>query len=309
MVYGLSPDDWRGEVVEEPGRTLESREKSDAATSRLGVGVTSTPVIDPSTGVAYLTHKTYASGLLGAGPLVHGCDRNGDRHREVRLPGRTERHRTEPTWHDLPADQRRCSAPGCCCSTASSTPASAHTATPSRGRDGFSASRPAVEIKARWVAVPSGRARRNLAIRFRPLLGQPELVDGGDGQRRLAHRPDAGQISPGEPRGVGCAPGPCRPMARRKPVDFFAPFDAFDTGRTGETPTLPLAASLGWNERVLRHAGAFRTYPSRSARTARLPAEPRKPRWLPAGPRRLGQRGPTHRPLRRGVVAARRLAR
>jgi iron transport multicopper oxidase len=87
------------------------------------VGVTGTPVVDPATNTAYMTHKGYVSGSSGAVRwymdainLENGQEREGF---PVQLQGTAQN-----------------------CSTASSTRRSARTATSTPGRDGSSASRP-----------------------------------------------------------------------------------------------------------------------------------------------------------------------
>ena len=78
------PGDRRGEV----DRARTSARRGTPADIGCGdltpnIGVTATPVIDPATNTAYLTHKTYASGTLRPGALVHGRDRPRDRRREA----------------------------------------------------------------------------------------------------------------------------------------------------------------------------------------------------------------------------------
>ncbi|MCW3019442.1 MAG: legume lectin beta domain protein [Solirubrobacterales bacterium] len=66
MVYGLNPATgavkWSKKLLGEPWSSAEI-ECGDLAPS---VGVTATPVVNPATGIAYLTHKAYVSGKSGA---------------------------------------------------------------------------------------------------------------------------------------------------------------------------------------------------------------------------------------------------
>ena len=84
-----------------------TRPTSAAATSRPTIGVTATPVIDPATNTAYMTHKTYVSGTSGPGALVHGRDQ--PRPRAAEQPGfpvELQRHRAERAGPDLQPDDR-----------------------------------------------------------------------------------------------------------------------------------------------------------------------------------------------------------
>ena len=76
------------------------------------IGVTATPVIDPSTNIAYMTHKTYARGARA--PRCGSWTRSTlDRHRGAGLSGPARGDRAERARPEIPATDS-CSAPGCC---------------------------------------------------------------------------------------------------------------------------------------------------------------------------------------------------
>ena len=87
-VYGLDPATRRAAVVQD-AHWARRGTRRDIGCGDLTptIGVTATPVIDPATNIAYMTHKTYASGTSGPGALVHGRDRPRHGRREAGLPG------------------------------------------------------------------------------------------------------------------------------------------------------------------------------------------------------------------------------
>jgi hypothetical protein len=129
-VYGLNPTTGALKWSKSLGEAWQSAEIEcgDLAPS---VGVTATPVIDPETGVAYLTHKAYVPGVepresrwyMDAISVTTGAEQPGF---PVEISGT--------------AQNASCSDPDCCCWKASYTPGSDPIATTTPTRAGCSAS-------------------------------------------------------------------------------------------------------------------------------------------------------------------------
>ena len=118
------------------------------------IGVTATPVIDPATNIAYLTHKTYASGTCGppAGTWTRSTWRPAPRRPASRSNCRQRPERAGP---ELPADDRAAAPGSAADGTASSTRRLARTATSAWQGWVFGVST-AGAVKARWVADETG---------------------------------------------------------------------------------------------------------------------------------------------------------
>ena len=109
-VYGLNPTTGALKWSKPLGESWNPAEIQCGDLSP-SIGVTATPVVDPATGIAYLTHKTYVSGKSGAAALVHGRDRRRQRRRAAGLPRAALRLRAERPIADVRA-RDRAAAPG-----------------------------------------------------------------------------------------------------------------------------------------------------------------------------------------------------
>ena len=96
------------------------------------IGITSTPVYDPATSAVFFMAKVNDGTDAGAPALLHALDRPGDRRRAHRLAGHHPGHAEQRPGQRVQPEDRRPAARACCCSTASSTPASPATATTAR---------------------------------------------------------------------------------------------------------------------------------------------------------------------------------
>ena len=114
-VYGLDPSTGAQKWTTSLAGTAWKAADIGCSDLAPNVGVTSTPVVDPSTNTAYMTHKAYASGSSGtvrwymdAINLANGQEREG-------FPVQLQGIRAERIGPDLQPRQRSCSVPACCC--------------------------------------------------------------------------------------------------------------------------------------------------------------------------------------------------
>jgi putative pyrroloquinoline-quinone-binding quinoprotein len=127
------------------------------------IGVTSTPVIDPATHVAYMTHKTYASGTSGHARWYMDAIELATGHEKPGFPVPLTGNAQNAPGQEFEA-ATELQRPACSCWKASSTPASAPTATPNPSKAGSSASPRAVRSR------PDGPPRRRAKV---PASGNP----------------------------------------------------------------------------------------------------------------------------------------
>ena len=188
------------------------------------VGVTGTPVIDPSTNTAYLTHKTYASGTSGpalwfmdAINLATGAERPGF---PVQLGGAAQNFPAQ-TFQPTKQLQR----PGLLLLNGVVYAAFGSDCDFSPWQGWVFGVSTAGEVKARWVAVPSG----NGAGIWQSGAG---LMSDGSGSLVIA---TGNGGAPGTPAPANAPPSSLgesivrlavQPDGSLKAVNFFAPFDA-----------------------------------------------------------------------------------
>jgi hypothetical protein len=188
------------------------------------IGVTATPVVDPATNTAYMTHKAYASGSSGtvryymdAINLANGQEREGF---PVQLQGSAQ---NQPGQTFNPTSQLQ--RPGLLLMGGVVYAAFGSDCDFNTWQGWVFGVSTAGQIKARWVAVPSGNGAgiwQSGAGIFSDGPGSLMVSTGNTGAPTSA---TPGKTPPNT-FGESIVHLAVQPNGELKPIDFFAPFDA-----------------------------------------------------------------------------------
>ncbi len=188
------------------------------------VGVTSTPVVDPSTNTAYMTHKAYASGSSGtvrwymdAVDLANGQEREGF---PVQLQG-TAQNASGQTFNPTSQLQR----PGLLLLNGVVYAGFGSDCDLNTWQGWVFGVSTAGQIKARWVSVPSGNGAGIWQSGAGLYSDGPNTLMVSTGNTGSPSTPTPGKTPPNT-LGESIVRLAVQPNGELKPTDFFAPFDA-----------------------------------------------------------------------------------
>jgi hypothetical protein len=188
------------------------------------IGTTSTPVIDPSTNIAYLTHKTYVSGTSGparwymdAVDLASGSEKSGF---PVELSGSAQNH---PSMTFEPTHQMQ--RPGLLLLNGVVYAGFGSHCDRQPWQGWIFGVSTSGQVKARWVSIPEGYGAGIWQSGSGLFSDGPNslLVATGNGGSPTSATPGK---SPPANLGESVVRLEVQPDGSLKPVDFFAPFDA-----------------------------------------------------------------------------------
>ncbi len=224
------------------------------------VGVTATPVVDPSTNTAYMTHKAYASGSSGtvrwymdAINLATGAEREGF---PVQLQG-TAQNQPSMTFNPTSQLQR----PGLLLLNGVVYAGFGSDCDLNTWQGWVFGVSTAGQVKARWVAVPGGNGAGIWQSGAGLFSDGPNTLMVSTGNTGAPSTPTPGKTPPNT-FGESIVRLNVQANGELKPIDFFAPFDAQEldggdadfasggiTGLNSEffgTPSVPhLAVAVG----------------------------------------------------------------
>ncbi len=190
------------------------------------VGVTSTPVVDPSTNTAYMTHKGYASGSSGtvrwymdAINLENGQEREGF---PVQLQG-TAQNASGQTFNPTSQLQR----PGLLLLNGVVYAAFGSDCDFNTWQGWVFGVSTAGQIKARWVAVPSGNGAGIWQSGAGLYSDGPNTLMVSTGNTGANSTPTPGKTPPNT-FGESIVRLAVQPNGELKPTDFFETFDALE---------------------------------------------------------------------------------
>jgi hypothetical protein len=188
------------------------------------IGVTATPVIDPSTNIAYLTHKTYVSGSSGnarwymdAIDITTGKEKAGF---PVELAGAAQ---NAPSQVFQPT--RELQRPGLLLMNGVVYAAFGSDCDAAPWQGWVMGVSTAGQVKARWVSVPSGNGAGIWQSGSGITSDGPNTLLVSTGNTGAPTTPTPGK-SPPNTFGESIVRLNVQPDGTLKPVDFFAPFDA-----------------------------------------------------------------------------------
>ncbi len=190
------------------------------------VGVTGTPVVDPSTNTAYMTHKAYASGSSGtvrwymdAINLANGQEREGF---PVQLAGSAQ---NQPGMTFNPTSQLQ--RPGLLLLNGVVYAAFGSDCDFNTWQGWVFGVSTAGAIKARWVAVPSGNGAGIWQSGAGLFSDGPNTLMVSTGNTGANATPTPGKTPPNT-FGESIVRLVVQPNGELKPTDFFEPFDALE---------------------------------------------------------------------------------
>jgi len=188
------------------------------------IGVTATPVVDPSTNTAYMTHKAYVSGTSGAARwymdainLANGTEREGF---PVALEGAAQNAPSQ-TFHGTTQLQR----PGLLLMNGVVYAGFGSDCDDSPWQGWVFGVSTAGQVKARWVAVPGGNGAGIWQSGSGLFSDGPGSLIVATGNTGSPTTPTPG-TSPPNTFGESIVRLAVQPDGSLKPVDFFTPFDA-----------------------------------------------------------------------------------
>ena len=188
------------------------------------IGVTATPVIDPSTNTAYMTHKTYVSGTSGpARQYMDAIDITTGKEKAgfpVELAGAAQ---NAPSQVFQPT--RELQRPGLLLMNGVVYAAFGSDCDAAPWQGWVMGVSTAGQIKARWVSVPSGNGAGIWQSGSGITSDGPNTLLVSTGNTGAPTTPTPGK-SPPNTFGESIVRLNVQPDGTLKPVDFFAPFDA-----------------------------------------------------------------------------------